>query len=120
MSETVHRRRISGGVVGTENLFTNGLKGVARVGVDIVRLVLEEEALGVGIGGGEEVGFRAIDAVDLRIKFFHPAKHVVKGAILHDKNDNGGDWRGMEEGSDDDEEEEEEEEEEEGNGFGSH
>ena len=62
-------------------------------------LVLEEELFGFRISGVEEVGFRAIDPIDFRVEFLHPAEHVIEGAILHDENDNSLDGRGMEEGS---------------------
>ena len=79
-------------------MLLNGLEGVARVGVDIVSLVLEEERFRFRISGVEEVGFSAINAIDFRVEFVHPAEHVIKGAILHDKNDNDFDGRAMEEG----------------------
>lgn len=97
LREAVHGRRIGGGVVGAENLFADGLEGVARVRVDVVGLVFEEKAFGVGVGDGERVGLGAGDAVDGGVEALHPAEHVVKGAVLHYQNDDGfdGAWSGM-------------------------
>ncbi|KAK9274244.1 hypothetical protein L1049_019058 [Liquidambar formosana] len=72
----------------SENLLANGLEGVARVRVDEMRLVLEENDRGGGVGGGDWVRFGAVDAVDLWVHSFHPPQHVVEGAVFHDQNHN--------------------------------
>lgn len=92
MSEAVHGSWICGGVFGAENLFAYGLEGVAGIWVDVVGLVVEEEALGGGVGDGQLIPLGAVDAVDFRVDFFHPAEHVVERPILHHENDDGFDW----------------------------
>ena len=84
LDESVHRRRAEGGVVGSEELFANGLEGVTRVRVDQVGLVGEEDAWGVPVGSGDWVGFGSGNAVDIGVEVFHPSKHVVEGAVFHD------------------------------------
>lgn len=94
LSEAVHGRGEGGGVVGAENLFADGLEGVARVRVHVLGLVFEEKAFGVGVGDGEGVGLGAGDAVDGGVEALHPAEHVVEGAVLHYQNDDGFDGAG--------------------------
>lgn len=70
---------------------------MARVRVDVVSLVFEEKAFGVGVGDGERIGLGAGDAVDGGVEALHPAEHVVEGAVLHYHNDDCfyGVWSGM-------------------------
>lgn len=89
--EAVHGRRVTGGggVAGSEDLIANGLVGVGRVGVYVLGGVGEEEERGIGVGGGDGVIFRTIDAVDFWVDFFHPSDHVVEGAVFHYQYDDG-------------------------------
>ena len=93
-SETAHGRRVTGSVSGAEDLIANGLEGVGRIGVDVLGSVGEEDERGVGVGGGDGVIFRTIDSVDFRVDLFHPAEHVVEGAVLHYQYDDGLDGAG--------------------------
>lgn len=51
LDEPIHRCRRCGGFIGAEDLFPDSLERVARVGVDIVRLVLEENTRRARISG---------------------------------------------------------------------
>jgi hypothetical protein len=95
LGKAVHGSRIGGGVIRTENLFAYGLEGVAGIWVDVVGLVVEEEALGVGVSDGQSIPLGAVDAVDFRVDLLHPAEHVVEGPVLHDEHDDSFDWACM-------------------------
>lgn len=83
LGEAVHWGRDCRGVVGTEDLFANGLEGVAGVGVDEEGVVSDGDCGGGGGGDGERVGFAAGETVDVGPGGFEPAEDVVEGAILH-------------------------------------
>uniref|UniRef100_A0A7C9CZT6 Uncharacterized protein n=1 Tax=Opuntia streptacantha TaxID=393608 RepID=A0A7C9CZT6_OPUST len=90
LREPAHRCRVGPGIVGPEYLLPYGLEGVARVGIDdVVGGVVEEDLRGSRVRHGDPVGFGAINAIDFRVEAFHPAQHVVEGAVLHDQNDDG-------------------------------
>lgn len=95
LGKAIHGRRVSWGVIWAEDLLSDGLKWVARIRVHIVRLILEEEALGVWISCGQRVGLRAIHTVDFWIDSLHPTQHVVKWPVLHHNYNNGFDGIGM-------------------------
>lgn len=81
------RRRVVG--VRPEYLLSNGLERVTWVRVDVVRLVLEEDALRVWVSGVESVGLGTIHAVYFRVESLHPPDHVVERPVLHNQHHHG-------------------------------
>ena len=72
--------RVRGVVEGrmAKDLLVDGLERVSRIGVDVVRVVRDEDRRRGGVGGGDLIGLATSQTVDIGTVAAEPSEHVIK------------------------------------------